>query len=149
MWNFSVPRNCTHCFMLLPSFRAKYCYLFICLFILCQFVLCQHIPWDTQIILFLLGPLGSGRRGCPFLQAHFAKFPLLCVYSYSPLSSSTPRWGLLQLPAQFQLALHTRFALLLENLFPLSDLCPEGTKFSLWICLRVCSALRGTRKAFL
>lgn len=108
MWNFCLCTKKLHMLLheLLPSFRAKCFYLFVCSFILCQFVTCQHIPWDTQTILFLLGPLCSGRTGCPCLQASSSPLgkasPTLCQFIFiphsSPLLSSTPRWGLLQLP---------------------------------------------------
>lgn len=124
MWNFCLCTKKLHVLLheLLPSFRAKYCYLFVCLFILCQFVIRQHIPWDTQIILFSLDHSGLPEEGVPFSRpaaphTWWSFLYSMLVYFYSPQLSSTPRWDLLQLPAQFHLALHTQVLLCCWKIF--------------------------------
>lgn len=95
-------------------------------------------PWVTLVWLKRVS-LSPG-------QQSFSCSVLVYFYSpTSPLLSSTPWWGLLQLPARFQ---QTSSALLLENLLlPLFDLCPEGLKPSLWMCLRSCSAPEGDKES--
>lgn len=141
----SVPRNCTCYFMSFCPLLGQS--IVICLFVY-SLPVC-HLPAHSLGYTnhpLLLGPLWSARRGCPFFQAssspHLVKLLVLHVSLFlfrtallhtkvGPPAAACP------IPSGLT---HTSFALLLENLlFPLSDLCPEDIKSSLWVCLRDCS----------
>lgn len=153
MWNFYSSTKKLHMLLheLLASFRAKYCYLFVYLFSASL----SYASTTLGMHKSSLGHAGLAEEGVPFSRPaapHLAKLLLsLSLFLFPHLSSALlhtkmgPPAAACPIPTGLT---QTSFALLLENLlFPLSDLCPEGIKSPLWLCLRGCSAPEGDKES--
>lgn len=149
----SVPRSCTCYFMSFYPLLGQsiVIYLYVNLF---SATLSHPLGYTNHHLSLWITLVWQKRVSCSSGQQlpTWQSFSYsVLVHFYSPQFSSTPRWGLLQLPAQLQLFLHTQVLLCCWKIFSFHFLTcvqkgssspstyPSGTVVS----------LRGARKASL